>query len=326
VFRRPSILLALLGVVVIGAVVGVVGATTGSGARTGSSTPTAQPVYISMGDSYSVGYQNPTLGTTSGFTGYVATRERLQLENFGCGGATTTSLFTQTGCPVGSSASTHGVPYPTTDQVDAVLGYIGDKANFGKVTLVTVSIGGNDVTSCVRDANPVPCVEAATVTIRTNVTDLVKRLDAALSANGDTRAHVVGTTYPDVVLGDYVAPVGFTHPQLAALSTLAFDDFLNPTLRAAYTSVARGAFVDVTNAPYGPATAGDDTGSFNATTGAYAGPTVDLPGFSRTTPVPVAEVCTLTWYCNPRTFGDIHANTKGYAFIGSLVVTKLASL
>ena len=32
--------------------------------------------------------------------------------------------------------------------------------------------------------------------------------------------------------------------------------------------------------------------------------------------MPVAEVCTITWYCNSTTFGDIHANTNGYNFIG----------
>ena len=39
--------------------------------------------------------------------------------------------------------------------------------------------------------------------------------------------------------------------------------------------------------------------------------------------MPVAEVCSITWYCNPSTFADIHANTKGYNFIGSLIVAKL---
>ena len=69
----------------------------------------------------------------------------------------------------------------------------------------------------------------------------------------------------------------------------------------------------------------DDTGSFNLPTGAFTGPTTKLTGFGRV-PVPVAEVCTLTWYCDPTTFGDIHANTRGYTFIGKLIVAKLASL
>ena len=47
--------------------------------------------------------------------------------------------------------------------------------------------------------------------------------DTALDANGDTSAHIVGITYPDVILGDYIAPVGATDPVLAAVSAFAFD-------------------------------------------------------------------------------------------------------
>jgi len=318
--RRPLLSLAMAGIVTASvAAVGLV-ATPGI-----STAKVAKPIYISMGDSYSVGYQNPTLGNTKGFTGYVAMKEKLQLENFGCGGATTTSLFTQIGCPAGASAATDAVSYSTTDQVDAVLSYIAQPVNFAKVQLVTVSISGNDVTACANNANPIPCVQAAQATIETNVGNLVTDLDTALSANGDTTAHIVGITYPDVILGDYVMPVGATNPVLAALSKVAFDAFINPALNSEYTSVTRGAFVNVTSAHYATATAGDDTGGFNLTTGAYSGPMSNLTGFGKV-PAPVAEVCKLTWYCNASTFGDIHANTQGYSFIGRLIVAKLATL
>jgi len=202
------------------------------------------------------------------------------------------------------------------------------------VGLVTVSIGGNDVTSCALQppADVAGCVLAAQSTIQTNVTNLVTELNDYLTASRDTSAHIVGITYPDVILGDWVAPVGSTDPALAELSIFAFDSLINPTLHTAYTSVSRGAFVDVTDARYKTATLGDDTGSFTSatvgstTTYSYVGPTQNLKGFSRTTPDAVAEVCDLTWYCNSTTFGDIHANTKGYDFIGGLVVSTLASL
>ena len=237
------------------------------------------PLYdISIGDSYSVGYQNPSILNSRGFTGYVAAHEHMQLVNFGCSGATTTSIFTQTGCSTDASApaASGGVAYPTSDQVDAVLYFINEAANHGRIGLVTVSIGGNDVTSCARGGNPIPCVVTAKV--------------------------------------------------LAAQSIVAFDDLINPTLQTAYTSVARGTFVDVTSAPYKWATAGDDTGSFNSTTDAYTGPTRSILGIAKNAPASVAEVCDLTWYCQSATFGDIHANTRGYNFIGGLVVDKLASL
>jgi lysophospholipase L1-like esterase len=322
--RRTS-LLKVVAVAALAASVTSVGLVAASGTgNAAKAVRKVKPFYISLGDSYSVGFQNSTLGNTPGFTGYVAKKDHLQLENFGCGGATTASLFSQISCPAGASAATDGVPYPTTNQVDAAVAFIN--ANPGKVGLVTVSISGNDVTACATGSNPIPCVEAAAASIATNVTAMVSDLDTALTANGDTTAHIVGTTYPDVILGEDVAPVGSTNPTLAALSIVAFDDFINNTLDTAYTSVARGAFVNVTDAPYKLALSGADTGTWNFSTGAYTGPTTRLSGFGKGVPVSVAEVCSLTWFCAPATFGDIHANTKGYNFIGSLIMAKLASL
>lgn len=63
--------------------------------------------YVSLGDSYAVGYQ-PGLGATRhGFADQVVTKaarrgNRLQLMNFGCGGATTTSILHGTTCPLGA--------------------------------------------------------------------------------------------------------------------------------------------------------------------------------------------------------------------------------
>ena len=333
-FRPPSLRLALAGILVTGVVVVGVVATGGASGATATATATKAKRYdISLGDSYSVGYQNPNLLHSTGFTGDVAKKEKLTLANFGCSGATTTSIFTQDGCPTANSApaSSGGVAYPGTNQVQAALDFIG--AHPGTIDLVTVSIGGNDVTACTTlstAAAILTCVETADTTIATNVGELVGELDTALTAGDDSPAHIVGITYPDVILGDWVAPAGSTSPGLAELSISAFDDLINPTLDTAYTSVTRGSFVNVTDARWKSATAGDDTGTFASTGGAapftYVGPTMHLRGVSRTAPAAVAEVCELTWYCASSSFGDIHANTKGYAFIGSLVVADLKSL
>ena len=76
---------------------------------------TAKPVlyYLSLGDSYSVGYQ-PGIGATAGYTASVAKKTKMQLENFGCGGATTTSILTVIGCtaPYGPPAATEASPTP----------------------------------------------------------------------------------------------------------------------------------------------------------------------------------------------------------------------
>jgi lysophospholipase L1-like esterase len=273
--------------------------------------------YVSLGDSYSIGYQptstNPG-GGTPGYTAYVAKKEKLTLENFGCGGATTSSIITSIGC--GDPASTNGVPYSTTTQEQAALDFIA--ANPGEVKLVTVSIGGNDVTSCAgisgaTTSEILGCVETADTAITTNVTSLVSSLDGALTANGDS-APVIGLTYPDVILGDWVFPAGATNQSLASLSTVAFDDLINPALEAAYGGAAN--FVDVTQAPYKEATAGDDTPLTDTTkVGAYFKADGLLPDA-------VDEVCQLTYFC---TLGNIHANDKGYKFIGSLIVAHLAA-
>ena len=59
-----------------------------------------------------------------------------------------------------------------------------------------------------------------------------------------------------------------------------------------------------------------------AATGAYTPltRTVRLKPYG-TIPVPVATVCSLTWFCSQ---GNIHAKTTGYTLIGKLVVAKYA--
>jgi lysophospholipase L1-like esterase len=293
----------------------------GAGGATGRAAK-APVYYLSLGDSYSQGYQTPTDDNGPGYTDKVAKKAHMTLENFGCGGATTTSLTSTIGCP-GSQEVSHEVTYPTTTQEQAALDFIN--AHPGDIGLITVSIGGNDVTACAANANPIPCVLAASATIKTNVDQLVTSLDATLAANGDTSAKLVGLTYPDVILGSDVYPVGETNPVLAAQSVTAFDSFINPTLDAAYTAAPNGSFVNVTSAPYSKgsiaASAGDDTGSWNFTTGVYTGPTAKTKTFGKTVPESVAEVCSLTYYCSIT--GDIHPNTKGYAFITSLILTDL---
>jgi lysophospholipase L1-like esterase len=254
--------------------------------------------YVSLGDSYSVGYQ-PGRGATPGYTAVVAKGTRLTLVNFGCGGATTTSIVSATGCPDVLPHTAGAVTYPTTTQEAAALAFL--TAHQGHIGLITVSIGGNDVTPCVAQANPISCVSTAVAGITTNVTSLA----AALRAAAGPGVPLIGLTYPDVILGSYVYP---TQPatastlSLAKLSVVAFRSLINPALMKAYAA-AQGSLVDVTKA-----------------TGAY----IPLTRTVRyrpygTIPAAVASVCTLTWFCAQ---GNIHATTKGYTLIGKLVVAR----
>ena len=112
---------------------------------------------------------------------------------------------------------------------------------------------------------------------------------------------IVGTTYPDVILGQWVGEDA--NQDLAKLSVTAFKDVINPALTKAYAA-AGGTLVDVT-----------------AASGAYGSleELVALPS-GTLVPRPVADVCRLTYYCQ---FRDIHARTSGYRLIAELVVTSL---
>ena len=287
------------------AVVGTVAAVTlatlvvpsAAGAATRSPT-----YYVSLGDSYAVGYQ-PVLGATPGYASYVAKHTHLTLANFGCAGATTTSLLTTVGCPATLPHTAGGMSYPTTTQIAAALSFISEHK--GHIGLITVTIGGNDVVPCARTGNPIACVATAVAGIKTNVTSTASQLRVAAGP----KVPIIGSTYPDVILGTYVFP---THPasagaiSLAKLSVVAFKALVNPALAKAYAT-SFGAFVDVTKA----------TGAYTSLTR-----TVHTKTYG-TIPFPVASVCTFTWFCAK---GDIHPMNQGYTLIGKLIVAKYASI
>lgn len=294
-------LVARLAPVSVVATMAAVAAVPGVGQAAGRSHK-ATTYYVSLGDSYSVGYQ-PGKGPTPGYTGYVASRTGLTLANFGCGGATTSSILNAVGCAADDSARSGAVAYPTATQAAAADAFTA--AHAGHVGLITVSIGGNDITACAASANPVSCVATAVTGITTNVTALV----AGLRQAAGPKVPIIGLTYPDVILGDYVypsQPPTAARVNLADLSVVAFKSLVNPALQKAYAS-ADGHFVDVTSA-----------------TGAYGSlkKTVTLKPYG-TIPKPVAEVCELTWFCAK---GNIHARTSGYTLIGRLVTAEYQRL
>jgi lysophospholipase L1-like esterase len=268
-----------------------------AGANTASAAArsTGPRYYVSLGDSYSVGYQPaPVAGATSGYTAVVAAATHLTLANFGCGGATTTSILETVGCS-GLPATSGAITYPTTTQAAGADAFF--RRHRGEVGLITVSIGGNDVTHCAASPDPIACVASAVVTIRSNVNQLALDLRAAAGPH----VPIIGITYPDVILGLWVYPPGQSNQSLAKLSVVAFRTLLNPALTTAYQR-AGGSLVDVTAATdaYQPLTR-----------------TVDLPAYGAI-PAAVARVCELTWYCAR---GDIHARTAGYHLIGRLIDT-----
>lgn len=259
-------------------------------------------LYVSLGDSYATGFQPTAAGqganTRDGFAYQIpklaqARGYHYKLVNFGCGGETTVSLLERTTECGGLGPG--GEDYTGRTQIAAAERFL--RKHKGKVGLITVSIGGNDVTKCAREPDPFGCVGGAVEAIKKNVTKIAKRLRKA----GGKKVRIVGTTYPDVILGEWV---GATPNQgLAEASVAAFQQIINPELKKAYAA-AGGKFVDVTAA----------TGAYTPLDQTVADPTYG------TIPVAVAQACAYSYYCE---FRDIHARTNGYKVIADLVVGTL---
>ena len=134
-------------------------------------------------------------------------------------------------------------------------------------------------------------------TIEKNVTEIAQRLRKAAGK----KARIVGITYPDVILGQWVGENA--DQSLAKLSVVAFEQLINPTLAKAYEA-AGGRLVDVTK----------QTGAYGSLDELVALPSGTM------VPKPVAKVCELTYYCE---FRDIHARTRGYRIIAKLIANTL---
>jgi lysophospholipase L1-like esterase len=258
-------------------------------------------LYVALGDSYVTGYQpRPVRANTSqGFVNQlpdIAAKRgyRLTAINFGCSGATTTSLLYHHGCAKHLRAI--GAPaYPRRTQVAEAVRFI--KAHRQDVKLITITISANDVQcGIVAPAKFRTCFDSTLARIGSNLATVVQRLRAAAGP----AVRIAGMSYPDILLGGWVRSTG---KAIARGSVEVFRNVLNPVLKRQFESVG-GSFVDVT-----------------AATGAYT-------PFSQTTtlapfgliPTAVARVCQLTWYCK---YGDIHPRTAGYRLIAELVAKEL---
>ena len=263
-------------------------------------TASTASYYVSVGDSYAAGYQPAHDGMAAGtgrdgFAYRVAARAAgLTLVNFGCAGATSSSLQRQVGCAA-ADLGPNATGYPQQTQLAAATQFIA--AHPGQVALVTVVVGGNDLLDCgsALHASWSSCAGTALAQIRTNVGAAVQAIRAATG----TATPIVGISYPDVYLGLYLQP-GARARALAAQSIGYFAGTVNPLLRAAYATAGAG-FVDVA-----AATGADDPVTVKQSYGSL-GPL----------PRPVAELCRLTYVCDR---SDVHPKPAGYAVIADLVI------
>jgi lysophospholipase L1-like esterase len=233
--------------------------------------------YLALGDSLAYGYQPVRpLDRTEGYVYQVhAARPGLTLDNLGCPGETTTTMIDGGICAGGPQLAT----------AEQFL-----RAHRGRVSLVTLDIGANDINPCARGgAIDDACVTRAYRTIAVNLSRIVFRLRLVAPWT-----RIVAMTYYNPNLAAYLkGPAG----QQLAQRALVVGDRLNAIL----TLIYRFAGISVADVA--------------AAFGTHDTTTVNLAGFG---PVPlnVARVCQWTWMCAPPPLGpDIHANKPGYAVI-----------
>lgn len=251
-------------------------------------------LYLSLGDSYATGdgASNPSFAYAEMLPERLQDRGLdLDLVNIACAGATVQSFVDEPACTEGLDDET-AEKVGDGSQLEAAVALL--EADPGAVELITVSIGGNNVTRCARGADdPIACVADAVTTIGEVLRPALADLREA--AGPDTL--IVGITYPDVILGAWLEE---NTRQLAELSVVAFRDLINPMLQESYEGVD-AVFVDVT----------DGTDAYTP-----LDEMTELPGHG-SVPIAVARVCELTWFCERM---DIHPNDAGYEVITELIV------
>lgn len=262
-----------------------------AGAKKTKPKKSATVYYLALGDSLSVGGQPNAAGKTvvgkHGYTNVLFAAEKkkikhLKLMELGCLGETTTSMINGTG------SQCH---YAAGSQLKAADAFI--KKHKANIAFVTIDIGANDVDGCVSGTTVNgPCIAAGQKSISTNI----PKIAAALRKAGGSKLKIVGMTYFDPFLADYLG--GATGKGLATAS-----QGLAKTVNGDISTGYAGSSVKVADVATSWKTYDPLTGPGSQTT-TYKGQTV---------PVPVAIVCERTWMCAAKPKGpNIHANNTGY--------------
>lgn len=263
--------------------------------------------YVSLGTSLSVGLQ-PTgsgvlLPTNDGYSNQLfdiikpafdtsdAQARELRLIKLGCPGETLDDMTNGGGCV-----------YVAGSQLDAAVDFLTD--NLGKVHLVTIDMGANDFRNagCIDTMVDTVCVNAVSMQI---ATDLAVVLTALRNAAGPDTT-IVGMNYYNPYLASWLeGTVGQTLAVESAQAAVILNDFLLTTYDTAGMSMANvyAAF---------------DSDEFTIMVPS------SLPAPNDQLPVSVANICDLTYNCDPAPVGpDIHANFAGYSLIADTLAAEL---
>lgn len=254
-----------------------------------------QPVYVAIGDSLSAGVQPDAHGrdhrTREGYADQLARALRprlpgLAVVHFGGGGTTNTLI---------EGSPDQAADTPALVQAERYL-----RAHRGRVKLVSLNIGDNDVGGCVSAQRiDEACVTRELADVRRNVPMILRRLRAAAGSG----VRMVGLADYDQFWAYWLR--GASGRTLARRSADVISE-LNATLVAAY---AKGGAVGANAGPRFAIRA--------------ERPLVPLRGHGRV-PRAVARVCGLTWACSGPPIGfDDHANARGYRVLSSTIYDAL---
>ena len=262
------------------------------------SAASAEPsYYLSLGDSLAQGVQPDSLGrdrpTTHGYADDIAARLRgttpgLQLVKLGCAGGETSTTMRKGG----------RCRYAAGSQLGEAVSFL--QAHRGRVSLVTVNIGDNDVERCVGAAGVnSPCVSAGMTAVDANLPVIAQQLrDSA------------GPGVPIVGVADY-------------------DQFLALWLRGAQgRAIAKQSvgIVRAINIAVGRSFLGAGLALADLWRRFASGDLkhlVPLTGRGRV-PRGVQRICSWTWACSSPSFGlDDHANATGYSIIADGVLARI---
>jgi lysophospholipase L1-like esterase len=282
----------------------------------GAAASTSPRYLLAVGDSLAAGYEPtdgvslPPVDQVSGFRdqGYpgsyaadLATMRGLSFVDLGCPGETTSSMLATPAQPL--CGELYEAEFGVASQISAAETFLSRHP--GRVALVTIDVGANDLDRCVSALKVnTSCLASADAAAVKNLVRILTSLVAAVH-RFDPGARVVGMNYYDPFLAFEFSPGGVKGDELALGSAVATNAF-NAELTATFNK-------------FGVAVAGVAS-AFRVDS---LTPIVRFDG--KNLPEDVALTCQLTWMC-PSVAGvvpSIHPNKAGYRTIAVAFQTRL---
>jgi len=259
---------------------------------------TSHTFYLSLGDSLAQGVQPNKSGasveTNEGYANQLFTalhpgNPTLKLVKLGCPGETTATMINGGICT-----------YPAGSQLKQAAKFLA--SHRGRVQLVTIDIGANDLNPCLVLTNfnkIVACLNKVVPVLLTNLGNIMATLGAA---GGSGAPPTIGMTYYDPLLAGWLK--GTTAAKTLAKQSSQLAQVFGAALTNVYTKF--GAKVaDV----------------FTAFQSTNFKTKVTLPAFGKV-PLSVGLLCSYTWNCvAPPRGPNIHANILGYGVIANTFLT-----